>query len=110
MITNTSNVVKNDDGKFATTYKKIQENALKSSTSSTDLFSSLESVSTDAIDGVFSDSKLTIASVDIPIIGKIGVDVDIGSQVTSAIKGQVQQAFDTVRNTKGGNANLKTWQ
>ena len=110
VITNTSNVVKNDDGKFATTYKKIQENALKSSTASTDLFSSLESVSTDAIDGVFSDSKLTIASVDIPIIGKIGVDVDIGSQVTSAIKGQVQQAFDTVRNTKGGNANLKTWK
>ncbi len=110
VITNTSNVVKNDDGKFSTAYKKVQESVNKLSSGSTNLFSSIEDLSLDAVDSIFKDSRFVIADVELPIIGEIDVQIDVGDEIKSIIDEKISQAFDFIRNTNASSINLRSWE
>ena len=110
VIVNTEKVVENESDSFAKAFKSAQGTARKSSAPSTDFADCLSSLSNTKLDEMFSNSSVEVASVDIPLIGKVGLTIDVGDLAGQASKELVGKSIEEIENIVMSNRNERSWK
>ena len=59
---------------------------------------------------MFSGSSVDIASVDVPIIGKVAVTVDVGDLLSSNTKSLVNSSIDKISALNASSDYSRSWQ
>ena len=110
IIVNTDRVVFNEPDSFARMFKQAQSTARNASAPSTDFSDSLKALSDSKIDSIFSGSSVDIVSVDVPIIGKVSVTIDVGELLSSNTKSLVNSSIDKVCAISPSSSQMRSWQ
>ena len=110
IIVNTDKIVSNESDSFARMFKQAQSTARNASAPSTDFSDSLKALSDSKIDSIFSGSTVDIVSVDIPIIGKVSVTIDVGDLLSSNTKSLVNSSIDKVSAIRPSSSQMRSWQ
>lgn len=110
VIASTASVVKDSSSTFARKYSQLQEATLANTNSGTSALSTLTNSLREKVDGLLTDSTLSIGSADFPIIGKFNFEVDFDSSLVSTGKEMVNVAINNIEDIYARNGSQKTWQ
>ena len=110
IIVNTDQIVENEADQFARIFKQAQNTARQASVPSTDFSDSLKALSNSKIDSMFSGASVDIASVDVPIIGKVAVTVNVGDLLSSNTKSLVNSSIDKISALNASSDYSRSWQ
>ena len=59
---------------------------------------------------MFLNSSVEVASVDIPLIGKVGLTIDVGDLAGQASKELVGKSIEEIENIVMSNRNERSWK
>ena len=110
IIVNTDEVVATEVDSFARTFKQAQSTARSASAASTDFSDSMKALSDVKIDSIFSGSSVDIVSVDVPIIGKVSITVDVGDVLSTNSKNVVNSSIDKICALSPSSSQARSWK